>query len=64
MHSALAVTPAVDLEGVQPHAGVGIHRVGDVLALVADRLEGGPREWALVLKRLIPTMAPRASERQ
>src|SRR5439155_8693799 len=33
---------AVDLEHVEPDAGVGRHRLDDVAALVADRLQGGP----------------------
>src|ERR1019366_10350894 len=35
---------AVDLEYLQVDSGVGLHRLGDVTALIADRLQGGPRQ--------------------
>ena len=42
MHRSLAVTPPSTLSTSSVHAGVLLHRLDDVAALVADRLQRGP----------------------
>src|ERR1022692_211260 len=39
--------PAVDLQHLQVHAGVLLHRVADIAALVADGLQRGPGEMGV-----------------